>query len=272
VGLALALSLVIAAGSSPGRAAKFASPGFSVINIEPKLAEFYTEHVAQQVKLTGVEIITVREIQSLLGMERQKALLGCTEEASSCVAELASALGADGVLLGDIARLGARYTINLKVIGAQNGRTLAVFSDSASSEDEVIDALTRGARKLVVDASAALGRAPPRLPTLEAPRPPLRKIAIAPLALGVVAAGAGAVLLGLSEVDYQALKTGKPGADGATVAARGQTFGTLGVAGLVVGGVALAGAATLFFLGAEPPVTVAVGPAGGMVMVQGTFP
>jgi hypothetical protein len=279
VSAALALTLVLTAVGGAQRPAKLASPGLAVVNIDAKVGEFYTEHVAQQLKLTGVEIITVREIQSLLGMERQRQLLGCSTDASSCIAELANALGADGVLLGDIARLGDRYTINLKVIGAESGRTLALFSDGVKSEEDVIDALTRGAAKLATDTSRVLGLAPPKLEALEKPAPvSLRKLAAVPAVAGVVLAAVGIGLLAWSESDYQNLQKGSPGADGPSLASRGPTNGVLGVTGVVVGCVAVAAAVVMFVLGAPAaspaPVSLswALGPNGGGLVLSGVWP
>lgn len=76
----LGLSVVVL--SAEPAPLKVAAPGFNVINLEARLGEFYTEHTAQQLKLLGLEVITVREIASMLGLERQRQLLGCSEGAS----------------------------------------------------------------------------------------------------------------------------------------------------------------------------------------------
>lgn len=104
--------VVLSAEPAPLAPLKLVAPGLQVVGLDPKIGDFLTEHVAQQMKLAGVDIITQREMASLLGLERQKQLLGCSDASSSCMAELASALGADGVLLGDLARFGGRIQIN----------------------------------------------------------------------------------------------------------------------------------------------------------------
>lgn len=264
--IALLVPVLLAAGAGDLRPARFAAPGLSVVNVDPAVGRFYTEHVAQQLKLLGLEIVTMKEIESLLGMERQRQLLGCDSNSSSCIAELANALGTDGVLLGDIARLGARYTVNLKIIGGEDGRTLAVFSGNASSDEEVVDTLTRGARTLALDATKKLGRAPPRLEvqaTASSAPAPYRKLAIVPGALAIVAVGVGIGLLVWSNADYNALKTGMPGAAAQMISTRGQTTAPVGVGALVFGGVALGTAVLLFLLGHEAPVAVGVGAGGG---------
>ncbi len=246
---------------------RLAAPGLGLVNVDEKLGSFLTEHVAQRLKLARLDVVTQKEMQSILGLERQKQIRGCVE-VSSCMAELASALGADGLVLGDIAKVGGRFQINLKIIASDSARTLAVFSESVSSEDQVIDALTRGAYLLAVDVNHALGRPPP--PELVATD--TRVFAIAPLIIGVlgVAGGLGSVIV--SENAYQKLKTAPVVTDGAATLSFGQSTQSLAVAGFVVGGVALVGAAGLFLLGApKAPVSVAIGPGGAAVMVRGEF-
>jgi hypothetical protein len=265
------MTVLVAAGGEL-RPARFAAPGLSVVGINADVGRFYTEHVAQQLKLLGVEVVTMREIESLLGMERQRELLGCANAESSCIAELANALGTDGVLLGDIGRLGARYTINLKIVAGDSGRTLAVFSGAATSDDEVLDTLTRAARALATDATLQLGRAPPKPPALTG-GPPMRKLAIMPGAIGVAALGIGIGLLAWSNVDYDLLKNGSPGTQGATLASRGPTTAAIGVAALAVSGAGIVAAALMFALGApEVPITVSASPKGGAVLFRGAWP
>lgn len=67
-------------------APKVAVTRFSVIDLRDARAEFYTEHFADRLHDQGVDVVTPREVQALLGLDRQKQLLGC-DESSSCVTE-----------------------------------------------------------------------------------------------------------------------------------------------------------------------------------------
>ena len=216
---------------------KIASPGLGVVNIEARSGEFYGEHVAQQLKLAGLEVVTNREIASLLGMERQKSLLGCTDQATSCFAELASALGADAVLLGDVAKVGSRIQVNLKIVAAGTGKTLAIFSETVASEDALLDALARGARELAHGVFTALGRPEPKVETVRAIRP----AAWITLGAGVLIAGAGAGGLGWASYAHSQLDTGNPGVDGASLKTNGPLASGLGVAGVAEGASTAAG-------------------------------
>ncbi len=272
---------------------KLASPGLSLLNLDEKMATFYTDHMGSAVKQAGVvELVTPREIASLLGMERQKQLLGCSDSAGSCVAELANALGADGVVLGDIARVGTRYQVNLKVISASDGKTLALFQEGATSEEAVLDMLTRGGNSLREQTLKALGRtavavvpvtpANPSVPAAAVTPAGIatapvkssglsRNLAFIPMGVGGAALIGGIVGLAVSESASAELATAS--SDGAAARDRGRTANTLGVAG-VIGGTALVGGGLLWFLLAgpdAPAVSVAPGPGGGAVSVRGSF-
>lgn len=261
--------LAVAVSASPV-VTKIAAPGLHFVNVETKLGEFYSEHLAQQLKYAGLQVITSREMQSLLGLERQKQLLGCSEGA--CMTELANALGADGILLGDVALLGSTYQVNLKIIGSGDGKTLALESTKASSEAALLEVLTNAAQKLARDASVSLGRPPPV--AIGSSSGGVRKFAWAPAALGVAAIGAGVACLVVTENAHKTLTMDTNIPNGAELVATGKTTGPLAVAGFAVGGAALAGAAAMFFLGADSPVTVttAITPNGAAIGVAGVFP
>src|SRR5438045_2465034 len=101
------LCLVMSASSAPVR---LASPGWSMVNVDARVGEFFADHFANQLGLQpGIQVTTKGEIASLLGFERQRQLLGCSTDQASCLAELAGALGVDGLISGSIARFGSGY-------------------------------------------------------------------------------------------------------------------------------------------------------------------
>ena len=265
----LVTSLLLAAAGSPAPL-RVASPGLQVVNIEAKLGEFFSEHLAQQLKYAGLKVVTSREIASLLGIERQRQLLGCSE--GGCIAELANALGVDGLVLGDVALLSGRYQLNLKIIATSDGRTVALASSSVSSEGELVEALTAAAKQLTRDASLALGRPAPVGVASESGG--LRRLAWIPLVGGLAVAGAGVACAVISQNAHETLRTGSPGVSGLSLKTTGETTQTLAVVGLTVGGAALLGAAAMFVFGAEQPVAVSasVTPGGASVGVMGVFP
>jgi hypothetical protein len=123
-----------------------ASPGLTSINIDERVAAFYSEFFAQELAVkSGFRVVTQAEVATLLGLERQRQLLGCSDDSTSCMAELAGALGAEGVVTGSIARLGSGFAVTLKVISPGDARTLAVRTGRSKDEDSLLDWLTETA-------------------------------------------------------------------------------------------------------------------------------
>lgn len=102
----LALVGVALLAQSPVAPPQVAAPELTVIGIDANRAALFTEHLAQQLTALGFTVVSAKQMGSLLGQERQKQLLGCSEESASCMAELAAALGSDAIVTGS-ARGGA---------------------------------------------------------------------------------------------------------------------------------------------------------------------
>ena len=150
----LTLTLVAAAPRT------LASPGLTAINIDERVANFYGEFFAQELAArSGLRVVTQAEVSTLLGIERQKQLLGCSEESTNCMAELAGALGADGVVMGSIARLGSGFAVTLKVISPGDARTLAARTGRSANEDTLLDWLTEAATLMAGQLGAAFASA-----------------------------------------------------------------------------------------------------------------
>ena len=98
---AVLISGLIAA--TPAPQLKLATGNFTFVGIKDELRVFVPEHLAGRMRGAELSVVTPAEVMTLLGRERQRQLLGCGEAAESCLAELAGALGIDGVLLGEIA-------------------------------------------------------------------------------------------------------------------------------------------------------------------------
>lgn len=143
------LLTLVAAATLAATPVKLAAPGLTYVGVDEKSGVFFLDFLAQQLRGHGLEVTTQSQIAAVLGLERQKQLLGCTEESSSCLAELAGALGVDGVLSGSLARTGrGTYVINLNVVGATDGTNLASGSTRVGSDDELLDWLTTAAREM----------------------------------------------------------------------------------------------------------------------------
>lgn len=120
--------------------------------------------VAEVRKQSDAEVITQREISSILSLENQKAMLGCSTDA--CMAELGGALGADRLVAGDMARLGESFLLHIRLIEVKKVRVAAQADRRlrGGTIDDVLDVLPAMVAEL-------FGKPPP---------PPVARVAPAP--------------------------------------------------------------------------------------------
>lgn len=157
--MAFLLILVLAAGAEAPVELTLAP--FGGVGVEAKKVSFYAEYFAEKLAGPRLKVTTPSAIAAALGAERQRQLLGCTDDSTSCIAELAGALGSDGVVTGQFARLGASVALTVKVVKG-NGETLASFSGRCDSEEELLDLLENVAWKLRVKVTGQAEPEPPR--------------------------------------------------------------------------------------------------------------
>jgi hypothetical protein len=72
-------------------------------------------------KLRGLDVIAMRDLRTLLEIEVEKQVVGC-EDDSSCLAELADTMGADGWLTSDVSLIGTERVIALARFDARRAR------------------------------------------------------------------------------------------------------------------------------------------------------
>ncbi|MDP2276127.1 MAG: hypothetical protein Q8N23_12900 [Archangium sp.] len=294
----LALSLLmLAATPAPLRVAV---PNFNVINIQPEAAAFFMDRFANRLRSRGLAVTTATEIETVLGLERQKQLLGCAENSSSCQAEIAAALGADAIVRARVARFGQRFELTLTLIDPANAAVIGSISGSATDEGKVLDTLEAGADEFTAKLVAAKrGKAvavapvedtpvvekpvvekpveiePARIAAAEVATParPFDKrwLALIPVTLGAlsVVAGGGYIASSITSRDQIAISP-EPEA----MANQARSARVLGILFLGVGAAGMTTAAVLFFTGKAPEAMpiVALTPAGGFVGVEGRLP
>jgi hypothetical protein len=243
------------------------SPPWKTVQVPAELAEFYADHLAQALRREGFKVVTASELGAMLSLERQKQLLGCTEEAGACIAELGSALGADGVLLVNLAKLEDLYRGNLKIVSSRDNTVLSETAVEASGQKGLLHALDEGASRLAE-----------HLPGLRAPPPGTKRLWWVPALVAAGGAVAGTIGLVSANNQYVALRARLPtdgvNADTRALAASGSTMQTIGWVGVGFAAAGLAGMGALLLFGSEPPVTpvVTLGPSGAGLAVGGVFP
>lgn len=223
-----------------------------VVELPKSRGAFFAEHLALKLADTGARVSSAAQLAQVLGAERQKQLLGCSDDSGSCLAEIASALGNDGLVFGEVAKLGAVLQVNLKVIGGGNGQLLASYSGRTDAEEKVLDLLEEAAWSLARDTAVKLGRTP--VPPREVKAPGLRPAAWVPLALGGALTVAGTVSLVLarstwSSIPQTAGATPLPVDEARARASAGQTQQTVGWILVGAGAAAVTTGTVLWLLG-----------------------
>lgn len=276
---------VTLAASSP-QTIKLALPGFSNVNIDDKAGDLYADFFAQRLVEQGnLRVVTKNEVGALLGFDRQKQLLGCAE--STCLAELAGAMGVDGVVAGSLGKVGRSYVVNVKVVAASDARLLVSASGRVADEEALLDWLAKTAASFVPQIRQGLGRSAPPVPVAVMPEKPapivtaraeapssLRSSAWIPVAAGGAALVAGGVVYALAAQKVGAVSAGQ-GSYATPVALDADLDGAKGMQtlGFVLGGIGVAAAAAggAMYLWGGPSEGVAVIPSGAGVIVKGAW-
>ncbi len=274
---------LVAASAGSENSVKIAAVGLSALNLPDKAADFYTDHLNQQLTLRGAQVMSAKELGALIGLERQKQLLGCSESAS-CLAEIGNALGVDGLLLGSVGKFGDEYQLNMKIVSSKDGRTLGAHSERVLGEKGVLDGLNLAAAALLRDTYKALGRGNLSMatgPEVQASSPSnsdgsLRRMAWAPALAGALLAGAGTYFLFAAKSDADRLNGSEALDSPQEFAARGRRNQTVGLTVVSVGAAALlTGGAMYLWGGPSSSVipTAGLGPQGeAMFGVVGRLP
>ncbi len=120
---------------------QIAIPNLSVSEVPPERVTVMVDYLAEAMSRGGgVKVTTPSDIAAVLGNERQRQLLGCTDD-TSCLAEISGAVGADYLVIGSVARVGGEFIANLKLIVAKNAEVRGAWSARVKTETELLDFL-----------------------------------------------------------------------------------------------------------------------------------
>lgn len=233
-----------------------AAPGFQCAGIEPSLCDVYLEHFVGTLTSNGVKVTTKNDMAQVLGVERQKQLLGCTSDSTSCLAELAGALGVAQLLSGSVAKTESGYVSTLKVIDSQTGEPKWTATTRVDTEKQLFAFFEE--RALALTAQLVPPSGPPTV------------VKWIPAMVGGLFALAGGVFLLAANEEAAALdeyiRNGTSLVEGATTpedirltAETGRTAEFLGWLGIGVGGAAIA-SSVIWALLPSSPVTATVIP------------
>lgn len=220
---------------------------FTIVGADARLGSVYAERLATRLDNRGFKVMTQQTLQSLLSVERQKQLLGCSEEASSCVAELAGALGSTYLMLGQVAKVGSSFTVNVRAVRSADGSTQFSTATTVGSEEAALTAVSEAADAFVYTVDPSLAK-PNVVPWVVA-------------AVGAATAGAGAVFM-VRVAEANAVLRGPVRDDLSVEAAFALSQArapeqTIGISLIAVGGTALVSGIVWWALSRSPKLNTA---------------
>lgn len=261
-----------------------ATTRFVGVNVPEVEAAFYTEQFAQGLIRAGANATSPKQFENLLMMARQRALIGeCDEEQINCQTEMANAVGADALAMGEIARLDrpdgtASFRISLRIIDARTSAVLTSATAVALSSNEVVDQLHASARLMAPIAARKSGKVIRGTPTIPkaAPSKSGQQLSLFSAIAGGTAMLGGGILLATAVKDSNSIKSGDPAyrtVGQARSAAFWANFRELVSYPLISGGLVLliVGVATYDF-GPGTKTSFFLTPNGGGALVQVPLP
>lgn len=133
----LTLSLALGAAEKP----RLAVLDLNAAGVAPATVTSVQEAMTAQLAKRGFfSVISATDIRAMLGVERQRQLLGCNDE-SACTAEIANALGSRFVLSGTLSKLGDALQLSLQMLDTQKGQPVGRATRLADTERALVGML-----------------------------------------------------------------------------------------------------------------------------------
>jgi hypothetical protein len=252
---------------------KLAAPGFTSAGVEASLASAWLDRLTSLLTSAGpIKVTTANDLQQVLGLERQRQLVGC-ESNTSCLAELVGALGVDGILSGSLAKTGSGFLVTLRVVRPNDGTVVVTLSERLADEKQLGAWFEAQAPELARSVLIAFGHPADAALIKRAPAPLSPVVRWVPAIVGGAAAVGGGVCLFIAEQSATKLTTARLDATEIhDTASLGRTTQVLGPVLLGAGAAALF-TSVIWAATAGPSTSVAVvpGPGGASITVGGHF-
>lgn len=262
--MVLCLLLHIATTATPEPVGIAVTP-LQLIGMPAEMGGYAEDRLANRLGERGYKVTTPADIIAMLGLERQRQLLGGCSDDSGCTAEIGAALGVPLMVTGRVTKIDERFDLVLRVIRQRDGLVVA-------SETRSLEGIKR-LGELMEAAGDSLAK------QLE-PKTPFAWRLWVPLLAGAAVAGVGGTFWGLAETRHSALTRSKLDenvvqglSDIDALFNRLQLQRVLGMVGAGVGVALIAGGIVWNALVPSVPVSVVVapGPHGAIFAIGGTF-
>lgn len=240
---ALAVLLLAASAFAADAKQKIAVLGVRVEGgVSQGTANLLSELISSDVQKTeAYDVLTSADVATMLGVERQRQLMGCSDD-ESCFAEIGAALGAALVLDASVGTVGNLRVLSLRLVDNRKAKVLARESISVSDESALVGAAHTAVSHVfgvkVVGATDDLG-----VPGVSAARS-RSPVGFVLLGGAGALAIAGGIVGGLALSDYNAFKA-SPFNDGLGSSAKTKAYAA---DGLYVGAAVVAVVAVLYLV------------------------
>lgn len=165
--LLAAASAAHAAEPSPAPAPRRKPVSVAVLDLaalgaDEKLAQNLTAIVAAEVaRYDDVKPITRREVAALLDVERQRQLVGCTDD--NCLSAVVGALGVSKIVSGQFGRVESSYVLTLHLIDTRTAKVEARVVRTVPVENQGLVAAVKGAVTELIGDQTSSRNQPPRI-------------------------------------------------------------------------------------------------------------
>jgi hypothetical protein len=148
-----------AAAARSGKALKIVLLPLAALGGVPKeTAQLLGDALAGELrKRQGVSVLTQADVAALLGVEKTRQMLGCSD--SGCMAEIGGSLGADRVVHGSLGRIGESLVVNVSALDPKRALAAAAVSERlrGGQEEAFLDVLPSIANDLLAEGPAPSG-------------------------------------------------------------------------------------------------------------------
>jgi hypothetical protein len=104
---------------------------------DPKAVAGVSSLIASEAARHPIKVVGGSDLVALLGLDRQKQLLGCTE--TSCLAELGGALGARYLLASEVSEVGGVWLLTLTLLDTARAQPLGRLTRKAQRMSGLVD-------------------------------------------------------------------------------------------------------------------------------------
>jgi len=190
--LSIASSVAVAADDADRPRLLVLEPSSEVVN-KPTLSTIASLMLVELSKQPGLDVISASDVKRLAELEGEKQSMGCVD--SSCLAELAGAMGARYVVFGDVGQLGSLIILNLNLFDSSKATAVNRTTVQSNGVEDLPSKLAAGLRELTAPLNGAATAAATPPPAVTAPQakgePPS-----AALTWGLVGGGVAVMLAG----------------------------------------------------------------------------